>query len=69
MQELAEGVARVMLGKAEITRDRLKVLVGTPICGAIGHDWSSLKWDQDLGYYQSCGRCTRHDLLASVHTG
>ena len=69
MQELAVGAARVMLGKAEITRDRLKVLVGTPICNVIGHDWSRLRFDEDLGYYQACGRCTRHDLLASVHTG
>lgn len=69
MQELAEGATRVMLVKGTIMRDRLKILVGTPICTAIGHDWSRLRYDETVGYYQSCGRCTCHDLLASVHTG
>lgn len=57
------------LVKAYVLRDRVKMVVGTPVCKVVGHDWSRLHYVEGPGYYQVCQRCGAGDLLAHVSTG
>lgn len=64
MNELAVRARTEVLTKAVVLRGRMRTVIGGRVCALVGHDWSSLKYDEGVGYYQSCGRCDAGDLLA-----
>jgi len=63
MRDMAASFAGGALTRAVVLRDRMRMLFGTPLCELAGHDWTGLKHDPVMGYYQSCGRCGKGDLL------
>lgn len=58
----------LMMVRAFVLRDRLRLLFGSPICAIRGHD-PALHEDGTLGYYWTCTRCGTAQLLSPNPTG